>query len=273
MAFNARIGSYNEQGNLLGTVKLFNRTGLAIYDYYTFPNGFQSYWQIGPSGAFIELIGVFHAGSDPDAVMQTEDRAAVSLRVYTATGPDSATYSGSMPGAVDSVSYAIVVGPTSVPVGSLAQWAAAAALDTFSYSYQWRLDGQALAGATGATYNSSFSTPGSRTLSVINTRTDQTADTATLAILATYAASVVGPGTVHKPCTVTYEANVVGGVAPISYAWKLNGASLGLTTSSIQLLVNWTGAKSLSVSVVDHAGNSTSGALNVTGTTSGQCIE
>jgi len=143
-----------------------------------------------------------------------------------------------------------VVGETTVYRGYENTWVSQPGLDTIQYAYQWRVDGSPIGGENGSRYGTSFGTTGNYVLSVINTRSDLTADTLYKNI------SVVGP-----PITATilggsevlpnigscyFYALASGGNGSYSYQWKKNGTPIG--SDSPDLYVS-TGTSDFTLSV------------------------
>ena len=256
---------------MTGLVTIFNQFGTDVTNPPVLPsdwhwNGFTS----------VTLLHASWRAATPSLSAPYQDEAHIELWVwdFDATSQVLGTATVSLPGAIEQQA---VVGPiygdSTIAVGTSKVWYKITGRDTISYSYQWRVNGQAIAGEVGDAFGTTFSSPGTRTLSVITTRTDNTVDTASLAVTATYTASIAGPSSVHKPCTVEYSAVPAGGVLPLSYSWKVNGSAVGTNSASLSLNVNWTGGRSLTVAVTDNAGNVASGSMTVTGVTTGQCIQ
>ena len=179
--FDFRIYSFQPQPAYLATLAVFNQHIVPIL----VPNGYmERLWLVGINGVSrIQFAGTLVGGSDPDQNSQTNDKAYfVVPYVNVFSEYQTAHYTASLPGAVDSGHKAIIIGPTSLPVGATSLWADLTQLDTFSYTYQWFVNGQPLGAATGATFATAFTSAGQRTLTVTNTRTDQSADTASVSI-------------------------------------------------------------------------------------------
>lgn len=220
----------------------------------------------------LQLAGTFIGGSHND--YHPLDQARLSVWAGYQANYDLLEKWIEMPGNVGQ--YATggpVFGPSSVVLGQTATYAKVTELDSISYMYQWSVNGQQVNGAVGNQYARTFLSPGTHVLSVVTRTSDCVPDTASITVTALYSASIAGPSTVHKPCTVQYEGAVVGGVPSLSFAWTSNGASLGSSSTILDLTVNWLGSRTLSVTVTDAAGNAASASKGVTGTTSGQCVQ
>ena len=145
---------------------------------------------------------------------------------------------------------------------------------TAPLSYQWRLGGANIAGATSATLTLNSVTTGqsggSYTCVVSNTVGTATSSAATL----TVNPAPVAPAITTQPTsqTVTAGANVsftvaASGTAPLSYQWQLGGANLaGATSATLTLNSVTTGQSGGSYSCVvsNAAGTATSSAATLT---------
>lgn len=147
------------------------------------------------------------------------------------------------------------------------------ATGTVPMSYQWRLNGVNISGATSATLNLSGVTTnlsgGSYSCFVSNVAGATVSSAATL----TVNPAPVAPGFTLQPVsqTVTAGTNVtftvaVSGTMPLSYQWRLNGANISGATSAVLTLTgvatNQSGAYSCFVS--NLAGTATSSAATLT---------
>ena len=143
-----------------------------------------------------------------------------------------------------------------------------AASGTAPLSYQWRLNGANLTGATSATLSLTGVTAGqagSYTCVVTNVAGSATSSAATL----TVNPAPVAPSITTQPAsqTVTAGANVsftvaASGTAPLSYQWRLNGANVaGATSATLSLTGVTTG----------QAGSYTCVVTNVAGQCHEQC--
>ncbi len=159
----------------------------------------------------------------------------------------------------------------SVPVGATVSFTVVAG-GTAPLSYQWRLNGANLGGATSATLsftNVTTSQAGSYSCRVTNAAGSVTSSTATL----TVSAPLVAPSITTQPAnqsvmvgaTVSF-AVVASGTAPLSYQWRLNGANLGGATSATLSLTGVTTgqAGSYSCVVTNAVGSVTSSAATLT---------
>lgn len=147
-----------------------------------------------------------------------------------------------------------------------------AASGTAPLSYQWRLDGANLSGATSATLSLTGVTAGqagSYSCLVTNVAGSATSSAATL----TVNPAPVAPSITTQPVsqTVTAGANVsftvaASGTAPLSYQWRFNGATIGGATSATLNLNGVTAgqAGSYTCVVTNLAGSATSSAATLT---------
>lgn len=137
---------------------------------------------------------------------------------------------------------------------------------TANLTYQWRRDGLALSGATGATYNIAAVRPsdaGRYTVDVRNSLGTTISDVAFL----TVAPPVVAPTISEPPVGISRVAGqsalfavTVGGTAPFSYQWFRNGAAIAGATNATLTLGTVTVAEAGDYSVVasNAAGSATS---------------
>ena len=149
-----------------------------------------------------------------------------------------------------------------------------AASGTAPLSYQWRLNGANIAGATSATLSLTSVTTGQSgggySCVVSNSAGTATSSTATL----TVNPAAIAPTITTQPVsqTVTAGANVsftvaASGTAPLSYRWRLNGANIaGATSATLSLTSVTTGQSGGSYSCVvsNSAGTATSSAATLT---------
>ena len=139
-----------------------------------------------------------------------------------------------------------------------------AASGTSPFSYQWRLNGANIGGATSATLTLTSVTTGqsggSYSCFVSNVAGTVTSSAATLTVNAAPIAPTITLQPVSK--TVTAGTNVsftvaASGTSPFSYQWRLNGANIGGATSATLTLTSVTTGQSGNYScVVTNAGGS-----------------
>ncbi len=147
-----------------------------------------------------------------------------------------------------------------------------AAAGTAPLAYQWRREGQAISGATAATYTiaaAAAGDAGSYTVVVSNAQGSVTSSAALL----TVNASIVSPAISSHPNSLAVTAGsstslTVGasGTAPLTYQWYKNGSALGGATAATYLIpaTAVADAGSYTVTVVNAAGSATSHAATLT---------
>jgi hypothetical protein len=138
-------------------------------------------------------------------------------------------------------------------------------------TYQWKLGGTAINGATSATYTISSPTTanaGIYTVVVTNSAGSKTSNNATLTVNA-----VVGPSITTQPTsksvTVGQSASftvVASGTAPLTYQWKKNNTAISGATSATYTIASAGGgdAASYTVTITNSAGSVTSNAAVLT---------
>jgi hypothetical protein len=161
----------------------------------------------------------------------------------------------------------------SVTAGATANFTVVAT-GTAPLSYQWRLNGANLAGATSATLNLTAvplgQSGGSYSCVVTNAAGSATSSAATLTVTAAAIAPTIATQPVNQTVTAGTTASfavVASGTAPLSYQWRLNGANIvGATSATLTLTSVTTGQSggSYSVVVTNVAGSVTSGAATLT---------
>ena len=146
---------------------------------------------------------------------------------------------------------------------------AVAARGTEVLSYQWRLDGTPIAGATGPVLRLSAvgaASAGGYSVVVSNAAGSAASDTAILTV-STGAPTPVAPTIVTQPAAVVVHAGDtatfavgVSGSGPLSFAWRKDGAPIAGATSAALTLVGVASsdAGSYSVTVTNGAGTVTS---------------
>ncbi|MBP9900792.1 MAG: immunoglobulin domain-containing protein [Verrucomicrobia bacterium] len=147
-----------------------------------------------------------------------------------------------------------------------------AASGTAPLSYQWRLNGGNIGGATSATLTLTSVTTGQTGSYSCVVSNGAGSATSSAAVLTVNAAAVV-PSITTQPAsqTVTAGANVsftvaASGTAPLSYQWRLNGGNIGGATSATLTLTSVTTGQTGSYSCVvsNGAGSATSSAAVLT---------
>jgi beta-galactosidase len=147
-----------------------------------------------------------------------------------------------------------------------------AATGSPSLSYQWQLNGTAIAGATGASYTTPVLGTGdnndSFTVIVTNPVNSVTSSAAVLTVDA-----AVAPAITQQPTSVAALANdpasftvTTSGSPPFTYQWQLNGANLlGANSASYSIFqVTQTNTGNYTVIVTNAAGSVTSAAATLT---------
>ncbi len=166
-----------------------------------------------------------------------------------------------LPGKVDS-SAPGMSGSANPRPNRTSTWYAVVAQDTLSYRYQWMLNGTQITGATGRGHSETFSS-GQQSLAAIVTRSDDTADTASIVVTVSLSSAISGPTGVRPTQTCTWFANPSGGVAPFHYSWVLDGSASGSDQNSWSGLLA-TGGHSLGLTVTDAVNQSSSTAIGIT---------
>jgi len=112
-----------------------------------------------------------------------------------------------------------ITGPTVATVGTPATWSQITHWDTTGYKFGWMRDGQALTGSNGADVGTAFGLAGTRQITGIAWRTDQTADTVSYAVGVGPAVSISGPGTISSTGSYTWTAVPTGCASTCTYQW------------------------------------------------------
>jgi hypothetical protein len=149
-----------------------------------------------------------------------------------------------------------------------------AATGTAPLTYQWKLNGAAISGATATSYTTSATTTANSgeifSVTVSNTAGSATSGSASL----TVNAPVVAPSITSNPTNQTVTAGqmatfsvVATGTAPLTYQWNMNGAAIGGATATSYTTAATTTANSgeaFSVTASNAAGSATSGSATLT---------
>ncbi len=244
------------------TVAAGANTSFTVAASGTAPLSFQ--WRLnganisGASSATLSLTGVTtnQAGSYTCVVTNSAGSATSAAATLTVNIPPTITTQPSS---------------QTVTAGANASFSVAAS-GTAPFSYQWRLNGANISGATSATLNlTSVATnqAGSYTCVVTNVAGSATSTAATL----TVNPAPVAPSIVTQPSsqTVIAGANVTftvaaNGTTPLSYQWRLEGANIaGATGATLNLTgVSTNQAGSYTCVVTNMAGSATSAAATLT---------
>ena len=134
----------------------------------------------------------------------------------------------------------ITAQPVSVSIlsGQTAAFSVSAS-GTAPLSYQWKINGTAIAGATASTYTTPAETTSNNgaqfTVVVSNAAGTVISNVATLTVTATPVAPSItsqpGNQTIFAGQTATFSVTA-NGTSPLSYQWRKNGAAIGGATSS-----------------------------------------
>ncbi|HEY4249375.1 MAG TPA: immunoglobulin domain-containing protein [Lacunisphaera sp.] len=178
---------------------------------------------------------------------------------------------------------AIAVQPASqtVTAGASVSFTASAS-GTPAPTYQWKLNGSAISGATSTTLslpNVQVSNAGNYTVVATNSAGSVTSNVATLTVNAVTVAPVItaqpGDQTVSAGSAVTFTASASGTPAP-TYQWMKNGVAISGASGASYTIGNATSASAGTYSMVasNSAGSVTSSGavLTVNATTSGPVI-
>ncbi len=169
------------------------------------------------------------------------------------------------------VAPAITVHPSSQTVLAPAPASfSVAASGTAPLSYQWRLDGAPIAGATGSSFTTGatiLADNGSQyTVTVTNSVGSATSNPATLTVNAGPSIQVQPASkTVTAPATATFNV-IANGTAPLSYQWKKGSSNVGTNAASYTTPATTTGDSGSTYSVVvsNAYGTVTSGTATLT---------
>ena len=178
---------------------------------------------------------------------------------------------------IPDLSDSIVVAPTIVaqPVSQTVTASSNATFSivvsgTASFAYQWRKDGVAIGGATGATLplsNVQSATAGSYTVVISNSAGSVTSNAATLTVVPTSIAPTITIHPIGQNVTAGASVSLIvaaSGTAPLSYQWRKDGTAVAGATNAFLTLTNAQpgDAGTYAVVVANAAGSVTS--TNVT---------
>jgi len=143
-----------------------------------------------------------------------------------------------------------------------------AAAGTAPLSYQWQLNGSAIAGATSATYTTPVETTSNSGAKFSVVVSNSAGSATSSAAVLTVNAAVVAPSITTQPASQTITAGqtatfavAASGTAPMSYQWQLNGSAINGATSATYTTPAETTSNSgsrFSVVVSNSAGSATS---------------
>lgn len=187
----------------------------------------------------------------------------------------SSAYSVSMSGTGVAVAPAIVTQPVSISIltGQTGAFSVSAT-GTAPLSYQWKMNGTAIAGATASSYTTPTETTSNSgeqfTVAVSNAAGTVISNAATLTVTTTPVAPSIttqpGNQTIDAGQTATFSV-VANGTSPLSYQWRQNGTAIsGATASSYTTPAETTSNSGATFSVVvsNSAGNVTSNNATLT---------
>jgi hypothetical protein len=129
-------------------------------------------------------------------------------------------------GAVD-ITPGSMVGPVTVLAGQSDAWRAVPSWDTSSYNYSWIVDGTPVPNSNHARMSRSFSTVGAHTLTVLVQRADLSVDTISMATFSEIGVQYSGPAVLDPYTYYQWSVSPLGGTAPHTYAWYLDGNFIG----------------------------------------------
>jgi hypothetical protein len=245
--------------------------------------------QSGGSASF----SVVASGTVPLSYQWRKDGSSIS-------GATSATYSINSTSTNDAGSYtvvvtnsagsatsnaatltvsAVVVAPTitaqpasiSVQSGGVTSFSVSAS-GTAPFTYQWKKDGVAIAGATSSSYtinSAASSDSGSYSVVVSNSAGSATSNAATLNLVTT----VTAPTITTQPSAASVTAGnavsfsvAASGTSPFTYQWRKDGTSISRATSSTYSIssTSTSDAGNYTVVVTNSAGSATSNAATLT---------
>lgn len=157
---------------------------------------------------------------------------------------------------------------SSVVAGSAVNFGVSAS-GTAPFTYQWRKDGVAIAGATSATYlinSTAISDAGSYTVIVTNSVGSVTSTAASLIV----AAAATAPSITVQPISLSIMAGasasfsvVVSGTSPFTYQWRKDGIAINGATSTSYTIgsASINDAANYTVVISNSAGSVTSNAV------------
>ncbi len=180
--------------------------------------------------------------------------------------------------AITATAPAITTQPASqsVNAGSSVTFSVAAS-GTAPLTYQWKLGGTAISGATSASYtiaSAQSANAGSYTVTVTNAAGSATSNAATLIVNAGSTAPSIttqpASQTVNVGSSATFSV-VASGTAPLTYQWKLGGTNISGATSASYTIASAQSANagSYTVTVTNSVGSVTSSAATLTVNTGG----
>ena len=153
----------------------------------------------------------------------------------------------------------ILPGFANLDLGQSQTFSSSVSGGTSPYAYQWCLNGVAVSGATGASWDFSPSSLGSYSVYVeINDTTGITAtsNTVVVRVNATPTVSIAaGSIVMNIGQSHLFTSSVSGGTSPYSYQWYLNGSAvLGATSATWTFTPSSAGSYNICVAINDTLG-------------------
>ncbi|MEM3454484.1 MAG: PKD domain-containing protein [Thermoproteota archaeon] len=197
----------------------------------------------------------------------TTQWSTVGTKTISLTVTDSNGCSGSSSFNVNvsSSSLSVVIsGPSFVCKNTDATYTASVSGGTPPYTYSWSGGGNPPTG-TNSSFTTRWSNDGTYVISL--NVTDSTGKTGSASInvnVSSVSVSITGPTNGVTNTNYTYVANITGGTPPYTYSWSGGGNPSTGTNSSFTTQWNTGGTKTISLTVTDYNGCSSTSSLNVT---------
>jgi len=148
-----------------------------------------------------------------------------------------------------------IAGPTTGTVGTAVTFTATGSGGTTAYTFAWTATGGTPASGTGASFSTTYSVKGAKTVSVTITDANTATSTAsaTISISTTLlGVTVTGPTTGTAGTAVTFTATATGGTSPFTFAWTATGGTPASGSgASFSTTYSVKGTKTVSVTVTD----------------------
>ncbi len=241
---------------------------------------------VANSGASTATLTAGSSQTKRWGVSQSNSGGAGSTAAPAATGTSSVSWTASSSsqlalsvavfapaGGTTVTAPAITTQPASqtVTTGSSVTFSVVAS-GTAPLTYQWKLGGTAISGATAASYtiaSAQSANAGSYTVTVSNSAGSATSNAATLTVSSTATAPTIttqpASQTVTAGSSVTFSV-VASGTATLTYQWKLGGTAISGATSASLTLTNVQSANAggYTVTVSNSVGSATSNTATLT---------